>query len=45
MKRYTGPAKPIPTHVRQPVSRYITCAIYTACTVVLLLDLFYWRAG
>jgi hypothetical protein len=45
MKRYTGPAKPIPLRVRPPVSRYIPCAIYAACIVVLLLDLFYWRAG
>ena len=45
MKRYTGPAKPIHTHVRPPVSRYIPCAIYMACILVLLLDVYYWRVG
>jgi hypothetical protein len=43
MKKYTGPAKPVPLRVRPPVSRYITCAIYVACIVVLLLDVYYWR--
>jgi hypothetical protein len=45
MKRYTGPAKPIPLRVRPPVSRYIPCVIYTFGIIVLLLDVYYWRAG
>ena len=45
MKRYTGPAKPIPLRVRRRVSHVLPCAIYMACIIVLLLDIFYWRAG
>jgi hypothetical protein len=44
MKLYTGPARPIPVRVRLRVSRILPCAIYMACIVVLLLDIFYWRS-
>lgn len=42
--KYTGPAKPIPTHTIHPVNNRVTRALFLlALIAVLTLDLFYWR--
>ena len=44
MKRYTGPAKPIPTCRIHPVDNRFTRAVFLLCLIsILLLDLFLWR--
>lgn len=46
MRLYTGPAKPINTHRIHPVDNRVTRAIFLLALIgVLLMDLFYWRAG
>ena len=43
-RKYTGPAKPLPTYHIHPIDNRLTRAIFLmALIVVLLLDLFVWR--
>jgi hypothetical protein len=42
--KYTGPAKPIPTHTIHPVDNRLTKALFLlSLTGILLMDLFVWR--
>ena len=44
MRRYTGPARPIPTHRIHPVDNRVTKGLsLLALIAVLMLDLFVWR--
>ena len=44
MKRYTGPAKPIPTHRIHPIDNRISKALFLIFLIsILLMDLFVWR--
>ena len=40
--KYTGPAKPIPTHI-ELVSDKVERIVVLFCLIVLALDLLYWR--
>lgn len=42
MKKYTGPAKPIPTHI-ELVSDKAERIVFLLCLIVVALDVFIWR--
>ena len=45
MKKYEGPAKPIPTEYFNPMELLWRIVLLVFLIGVLLLDLFYWRPG
>ena len=43
-RKYTGPAKPMPTYHIHPIDNRFTRGLFLLALIgVLLLDLFYWR--